>query len=116
MASARSSVKDTGIPPRKARLVADLIRGKKVAEAKEILFYTSSASAPIIRKVLESAVANAENTAAEARDRVDTDEMIVTEIQVNGARTLKRFLPTARGRATARRKRSSHIQLVISDK
>ncbi len=116
MATAKSSVKHVGIPARKARLVADLIRGKKVAEAREILFYTTRASAPVIRKVLESAVANAENTAAEARERIDTDEMIVTNIQVNCARTLKRYMPAARGRATPRRKRSSHIELVIGDK
>ena len=115
MATAKSSVKGVGIPPRKARLVADLIRGKKVAEAREILFYTTRASAPVIRKVLESAVANAENTAAEARERIDTDEMIVTNIQVNCGRTLKRFMPVARGRATPRRKRSSHIELIISN-
>ena len=115
MATAKSSVKGVGIPPRKARLVADLIRGKKVAEAREILFYTTRVSAPVIRKILESAVANAENTAAEARERIDTDEMVITNIQVNCGRTLKRFMPVARGRATPRRKRSSHIQLVISD-
>lgn len=116
MAFAKASVQDTGIPPRKARLVADLIRGKKVSEAREILYFTTKASAPIVRKVLESAVANAENTAAEARERVDTDEMIVETIMVNEARTVKRWRPAARGRAVPRRKRSSHIQLTISDK
>ncbi len=116
MATAKSSVKETGLPPRKVRLVANLIRGKKVAEAREILLYTTRVSAPVIRKVLESAVANAENTAAEARERIDTDEMIVTNIQVNEGRTLKRFMPVARGRAAPRRKRSSHIELVISDR
>lgn len=116
MATAKAGVKETGLPARKARLVADLIRGKKVAEAREILYYTTKASAPVIRKVLESAVANAENTAAEARERVDTDEMIVTSIMVNEGRTLKRWKPAARGRAVPLRKRSSHIELVISDR
>jgi len=115
MATAKASVQHAGIPPRKARLVADLIRGKKVVEAREILMFTPKASAPIIRKVLESAVANAENTAAEARERIDTDDMIVREIQVNQGRTLRRFRPAARGRATPRRKRHCHVQLEISD-
>ena len=97
MAMAKASVTGASVPPRKARLVADMIRGKKVAEAREILIYTPRASSPMIRKVLESAVANAENTAAEARERVDTDAMVVTDIQVNQGRTLKRFMPAARG-------------------
>lgn len=115
MATAKASVKETGLPPRKTRLVADLIRGKKVAEAREILLFTQRVSAPVIRKVLESAVANAENAAAEARERVDTDAMVITSIMVNEGRTLKRFIPVSRGRAMPRRKRSSHVELVISD-
>lgn len=115
MALARASLKGVSIPPRKARLVADLIRGKKVAEARDILVFTPKASSPVIRKVLESAVANAENTAAEARERVDTDEMVVRRIVVNEGRTLRRIRPAARGRAVPRRKRFSHIELEISD-
>ena len=116
MATAKASVHQASIPPRKARLVADLIRGKNVAEAREILYYTARASAPVIRKVLESAVASAENAAAEARARIDTDEMIVSSILVNEGRTLRKWRPAARGRAVPRRKRSSHIELVITEK
>lgn len=116
MPDAKASVTNIGIPPRKTRLVADLIRGKKVSEARAILQFTRKASAPIIKKVLDSAVANAENRAAEKRERIDTDGMIVTRIEVGESRTLKRFKPASRGRALPIRKRHSHIQLEIGDK
>lgn len=115
MAQAIASVRMIRVTPRKARYVADMIRGKKVSEARDILLFTPRAASPIIRKVLESAVANAENVAAEARERVDTDDMVVSEIMVNEGTTIKRYRPRARGRATVVRKRTSHIQLVISD-
>ena len=102
------------IAPRKMRLVADLIRGKKVAEARDILLYTAKVSAPIIKKVLDSAVANAENTAAETRERIDTDSMTISTILINEAETLRRYQPRARGRANRIRKRSSHVELTIT--
>jgi large subunit ribosomal protein L22 len=116
MAQAKASVTDIGIPPRKTRLVADLIRGKKVSDARAILEFTRKASAPIIKKVLESAVANAENSAAERRERIDTDDMIVTRIEVGEGRTLRRYRPASRGRALPIRKRHSHVKLEIGDK
>lgn len=115
MAEAKAAARTVRIAPRKARLVADLIRGKKVSEARDILLYTPKAASPIIFKVLESAVANAENAAAESRERVDTEEMVVSEIMVNEGVTIKRYRPRARGRATMIRKRTSQIQLKISD-
>ena len=115
MATAVARVKRIRIAPRKMRLVADLVRGKKVSEARDILFFTSKASAPVIRKCLESACANAEHAAAEHDVRVNTDEMIIKTIRVDEAETLKRFRPAARGRASRIRKRSSHIELIISD-
>lgn len=115
MATAVARVKRVRIAPRKMRLVADLIRGKKVAEARDILFFTSKGSAPVIRKALDSAVANAEHAAAENEGQVDTDEMIVKTIRVDEAETLKRFRAAARGRAAHIRKRSSHIEIIISD-
>lgn len=115
MTVARASGKNIGIPPRKVRLVADLVRGKKVAEARVLLKFTRKASAPVIRKILESAVANAEDQASERRERIDTDEMVVSTILVNEGRKLHRWMPRARGRATQIRKRSSHIELTISD-
>lgn len=115
MAQAIASVRMVRVAPRKARYVADLIRGKKVSEARDILLFTPKAASPIIRKVLESAVANAENKAAETRERIDTDDMVVSQILVNEGITIKRFQPAPRGRAMMVRKRTSHIELVISD-
>lgn len=116
MATATASVRTIRLSPRKTRLVADLIRGKKVADARDILAYMPQASAPVIKKILESAVANAENAAAETRERIDTDEMIVATIMVNEGQTIKRFRPRARGSASPIRKRTSHIELTITDK
>lgn len=116
MASATARGRTIRIAPRKMRLVADLIRGKKVSEARDILVFTQKVSAPILRKVLDSAVANAENAAAETRERIDTDEMVVDTIMVNEGQTIKRYQPRARGRASKIRKRTSHVVLTISDK
>lgn len=114
MATAVARAKRIRIAPRKMRLVADLIRGKKVVEARQILMFTTKASAPIIRKVLESAVANAEDVASQQGERIDTDEMVVKTIRVDEAETLKRYQPVPRGRANPIRKRSSHVELIIS--
>lgn len=110
-----AKVTDIGIPARKVRLVADLIRGRKVAEARNALHFTRTASAPIIRKLLDSVCANAENAAVERQERVDTDAMVVSRIVVNEGRTLRRFRPRARGSAAPIRKRSSHIEIEISE-
>lgn len=115
MAMARARASRIRIAPRKMRLVADLIRGKKVIHALDILQYTPKASAPIIRKILQSAVANAESIAAEQRERIDTDEMVVSAIEINEGPTMRRFRPAPRGRAVRIRKRSSHVKLIISD-
>lgn len=115
MAQAIARGRTIRIAPRKVRLVADLIRGKKVLEARDILTVTNKACAPILKKILESAVANAENTAAETRERIDTDEMRISMIQVGEGLTIKRFRPAPRGRAVKIRKRTSHVDLVISD-
>lgn len=115
MATSIARARRVRVSARKMRLVADLIRGKKVGDARHILVYTTTKSAPIIRKVLESAVANAENVAAENRERIDTDEMIVRTIRVDEAETTGRYRPAPRGRAVPIRKRSSHVELILSD-
>jgi len=91
MATAVARVKRIRISPRKVRLVADLIRGKKVSDARDILYFTAKGSAPIVRKALDSAIANAEHAAAEKNERIDTDDMVVKEIRVDEAETTQAF-------------------------
>lgn len=114
MVTATAKLSNLGISARKVRLVADMIRGKKVAEARDILEYTLKASAEPLHKLLSSAAANADESAAQRHERIDTDEMVITMIRVNEGRTLRRFLPAPRGRATRIRKRSSHVELMLT--
>ncbi len=94
--------------PRKVRLLADLVRGKKVAEAMMILNFTDKRAAKPIKKLIASAVANAEtNTGISAND------LLIKEIRVDKGTVLKRYFPRARGRATLLRKRNSHIKVVL---
>jgi len=115
MASAKAIAKFVRVAPRKARLVADLVRGKKVSEARAMLEFTQKGAAPLVGKLLASAVANAESLAAERDERIDSDEMIISDIQVQDGPTMRRFQPSARGRAGRIRKRSSHISMEISE-
>ena len=99
------------VSPRKARLVADLVRGKRVGEALGLLEHVPKKTARVLTKTLKSAVANAENT-----QRVDVDRLYVKAITVDGGVTLKRFVPRAQGRATRVRKRSSHLTVVVDER
>jgi large subunit ribosomal protein L22 len=98
------------IGPQKARLVADQVRGKPVAKALDILNFSNQKGAGLIRKVLESAIANAENN-----EGADVDELRVHRIFVDEGVTLKRIMPRAKGRADRISKRSSHITVTVSD-
>lgn len=98
------------IAPRKARLVVDLIRGKQVGEAISILRHTPKGSSPLIEKVLNSAVANAEHNY-----NLDPNNLIISEVYVNEGPTMKRFRPRAQGRASRINKRTSHITVVVSE-
>lgn len=115
MATARAELKFLRISPRKVRLVADLVRGKRVDHARAILSYTVKGAAPALGKLLKSAVANAEHAASLKRERLDTDEMIVKQILVDDGATMRRFICGPRGRGMRIRKRSSHVQLMIAD-
>jgi large subunit ribosomal protein L22 len=105
---ARASVKFVRMSPRKARLVLDLIRGKHVEEARRILRFTPKAAAHEIAKVLNAAIANAENSF-----RIPADNLYVARAYADGGPTLKRYMPRAQGRATPIRKRTCHIHLVV---
>jgi len=108
---ARAIVRYVRIAPRKAQQVVDLVRGKKVDEALAILKYTPKAAAPIVEKLVKSAVANAENN-----NGMDVDRLYISEIYANQGPTMKRFRPRAMGRATTIRKRTSHIEVVLKEK
>lgn len=115
MAEAKARAKHLRVSARKLRLVADMVRGKKVIDALDILEYMPKACASELRKVLASAVANAESKAAETRDAIDTDEMVITKLLVDEAHTFKKWRAAPRGRYAPIRTRTSHVQLVISE-
>lgn len=115
MPTASARARMIRMAPRKMRLVADLIRGKTVAEARSILAFTRKASAPLIGKILDSAVANAENEAKQERKHIDTDDMVIRLLTIDDGPTMRRFISAPRGRAMRVRKRTSHVELVISD-
>jgi large subunit ribosomal protein L22 len=96
--------------PRKARLVADLIRGKRSEEALNILSFTKKAAAKMILKLLKSAVANATQ-----KKNIDVDRLFIKKITVDQGPTMKRFQPRALGRATMIRKRTSHITIILDE-
>ena len=100
------------VSAQKARLVANLVRGKDVEEAIEVLSFTNKKSAPIIRKLVESAVANAEVKSSAGAD-IDVDDLFVETITVDAGPSLRRFRPRARGRATKILKKTSHITVVL---
>lgn len=97
------------VSPQKARLVADLIRGKGIEDALDLLTFSNKKSAQIIKKVLESAIANAENNFG-----YDIDELKVGTVFVDTGPTMKRIRARARGRADRLVKRTSHITIKLS--
>jgi large subunit ribosomal protein L22 len=107
----RAVLKFLRMAPRKVRVVADAIRGKRVSEAMEILRFVDRRSAPHVLKVLNSAVHNALQ-----KGGVDADSLYVKTIMVDGGPSLKRFLPRAMGRATQVLKYTSHVTVVVDVK
>lgn len=105
----KAILKNINISPQKARLVINEIRNQNVEKALQFLIYTNKKAAGLIKKLLDSAIANAENNHGE-----DIDELIVSSAYVNEGPTLKRFQARAKGRGNRILKRSSHITVIIS--
>ena len=99
------------ISSRKVKIVIDLIRGKSVDEAKAILTFTPKAAAPVVLKVLNSAVANAVNN-----QELNAKDLYVAEVYANPGPTLKRYVARSRGSASPMLKRTSHISVVLDQK
>lgn len=95
----------------KARLVADQIRGKKVEDALDILAFSAKKGAAVVKKILESAIANAEHN-----EGADVDELKVSTVFVDEGITMKRIKPRAKGRADRILKRTCHITIKVADK
>ncbi len=106
----RSSVRGVRLSCDKGRLVADLVRGKKVGQAIDILNFTQKKAAGIIKKALESAIANAEHN-----DGADIDSLLVKSIYVEQGATLKRFSARAKGRGNRISKPTAHIYITVGD-
>jgi large subunit ribosomal protein L22 len=106
----RARAKYLRISPTKLRLVARPLRGKQVEEALQLLQFTPKKGARLMRKVVEQAVANAEQ-----RPQIDVDTLFVKNISVDGGPTIKRFMTRAMGRANRILKRMSHITVVLAE-
>ncbi len=105
-----AKLRQARITPQKARLVADQIRGLPVDKAINLLAFSNKKAATLIKKVLESAIANAEHN-----DGADVDELKVKTIMVDEGPIMKRFMPRARGRANQIFKRTSHVTVVVEE-
>jgi len=112
---ARAIQRTTRQSPYKMRLVIDQIRGKRVNEALAILKFSKKHAAKQIEKTLASAVANAEQAARAANTSMDVDALVVTKAIVNEGPKLKRWTPAAMGRATPMLKRTSHIEIIVTE-
>jgi large subunit ribosomal protein L22 len=110
---ARAVARYVRMSPRKMRRVVDLVRGKEVDEAINILHFTRKRAALPVEKALRSAVANMLNIAGSKK--VNPEELIVKTIFVDGGYTLKRFRAGSMGRASRMRKRTCHITVVVAD-
>jgi large subunit ribosomal protein L22 len=106
----KAIAKDTGLPASKVRPLADMVRGKRVDEALNLLRYTPTPKARFLAKVVKSAVANAENNF-----QMDSADLIITKINVDVARGMRRYRARSRGRASPIRKDSSHITVIVAE-
>jgi large subunit ribosomal protein L22 len=102
-----SEMRGVRISAQKARVLADMIRGKRVDEALTALAFQRRAGAPLLRKALDSAVANAD------QKKMDLDQLVVMDVQVDKGAIMRRFMPRAHGRATPIRKQTAHITVKL---
>lgn len=105
-----AKLRGAGLSAQKARLVADQVRGKSVEEALDILAFSTKKGAVLVKKVLESAIANAEHN-----EGADVDELKVSTIFVDEGLSMKRIKPRAKGRADRILKRTCHITVKVAD-
>ncbi len=106
----KATAKNTGLPAGKVRLLANMIRGKKVDEALNMLQYTNTPKAKYLAKVVKSAVASAENNF-----QMDPADLRVVKIYVDTARAMRRYKARSRGRASPILKNSSHITVIVAE-
>ncbi len=109
MTEAKATLKNYRQSPRKVRVVADLVRGKRVEDALVTLMYTTKRATNPLSKLLSSAIANAKNLS------IPTENLVVKEISVDGGAILYRRLPKSRGMATPIRKRTSHVTITLAE-
>jgi large subunit ribosomal protein L22 len=107
----KATLKNARVGSQKARLVVDLVRGKNVNEAIKVLTYLNKKTAVMVKKLIESAVANADN-----KKTMDLDKLYVKSISVDQGASLKRWRPRAQGRAYGIRKKTSHINLILGER
>jgi len=107
----RASAKYVRVAPRKVQIVLDLIRGKSVEDALAIMMYTPKSASPVVEKLLNSAIANAENNL-----EMDREMLYVAECYANQGPTLKRYWARSHGRADTIKKHTSHITIVLDQK
>jgi len=106
----RAAVKYIRVSPRKIRLVMDQVRGRKVEEALNILSFAPQKGARILKKLINSAVANAEQNSD-----VDVDSLYIKRLYADEGPTMKRWRPRAQGRATRINKRTSHLAIIVDE-
>ena len=116
MVEARATAKYVRGSPQKARLVIDLIRGKRAAEALSILRHTNKAVSRDIEKVLRSAIANAQQVALEQAKRIDEDDLVVVAAHADQGPSLKRIRPAPMGRAFRILHRFTHLTVRVAEK
>ncbi len=107
---ARAELRNARISARKVKIVIDTVRGKSATEAIAILKYTNKAAAPLVEKLVKSAIANAVNN-----NGMDKSKLYISEIYANQGPTMKRVRPAPQGRAHRIRKRTSHITVVLEE-